>query len=159
MIQWKEAWNKNMEDEFSPSWVSALDESMMECINKYCPGFMCVGRNITILEMNVIQSVVHLTRFLFRALTVKVKDQPEEQRQKKYSELGRTVGVMLPMYETFYGTGKEVVMDSGFCVSRGIDELKREGVYGASLIKNKKYWPEGVPGAAIDANWGDAADV
>ena len=63
MIQWKEAWNKNMEDEFSPSWVSALDESMMECINKYCPGFMCVGRNITILEMNVIQSVVHLTRF------------------------------------------------------------------------------------------------
>ena len=44
MIQWEEAWNKNMEDEFSPSWVSVLDESIMEWLNKYCPGFLCVGR-------------------------------------------------------------------------------------------------------------------
>ena len=51
-----------------------------------------------------------------------------------------------------YVTEKVLVMNSGFCVSRGIDELKREGVYGASLIKNKKYWPEGVPGATIDAH-------
>ena len=29
MRQWEEAWNKNMEGEFSPSWVSVLDESMM----------------------------------------------------------------------------------------------------------------------------------
>ena len=44
MRKWEEAWNKNMEEEFIPSWVSVLDESMMECINKYCHGFMCVGR-------------------------------------------------------------------------------------------------------------------
>ena len=44
MRQWEEAWNKNTEDEFSPSWVSVLDESMMEWLNKYCPGFMSVGR-------------------------------------------------------------------------------------------------------------------
>ena len=30
MRQWKEVCNKNMEDEFSPSWVSVLDESMLE---------------------------------------------------------------------------------------------------------------------------------
>ena len=44
MIQWEEACNNNMEDEFSPSWVSVLDESMVEWLKKYCPGFMCVGR-------------------------------------------------------------------------------------------------------------------
>ena len=44
MGQWEETCNKNIEDEFSPSWVSVLDKSMMEWLNKYCPGFMCVGR-------------------------------------------------------------------------------------------------------------------
>ena len=44
MRQWEEAWNKNMEGEYSPSWVSVLYESMMEWINKYCPDYMCVGR-------------------------------------------------------------------------------------------------------------------
>ena len=75
--------------------------------------------------------------------------------KKKYSELGQTVGMVLRMCETFYGTGKAVVMDSGFCVSRGIVELGRKGVYGASLIKNKNYWLKSVPGAAVDAHFED----
>ena len=45
------------------------------------------------------------------------------------------------------------MMDSGFCVSRGIIELERKGVYGASLIKKKNNLPNGVPGATIDANF------
>ena len=28
-------------------------------------------------------------------------------------------------------------------------------MYGASLIKKKKYWPKGVPGVAIDAHFED----
>ena len=42
---------------------------------------------------------------------------------KKYSEIGRKVGLVLRMCETLYGTGKAVMMDSGFCVARGIVEL------------------------------------
>ena len=38
------------------------------------------------------------------------------------------------------------------CVNKHV-ELERKGVYGASLIKKKKYWPKGVPGAAIDAHF------
>ena len=75
--------------------------------------------------------------------------------KKKYSELGQTVGLMLRMHETFYGTEKGVVIDSGFFVSRGIIELERKGVYKASSIKKKKYFPKGVPGAAIDAHFED----
>ena len=48
-----------------------------------------------------------------------------------------------------------MVMDSIFHVSRGIVELERKGVYGAPLINKKKYWPKGVPGAAIDAHFED----
>ena len=62
---------------------------------------------------------------------------------------------MLRICETLYGTGKAVVMDNGFCVSIGIVELERKGVYGTSLIKKKNYWPKGVPGAAIDAYFED----
>ena len=75
--------------------------------------------------------------------------------KKKYSKIGRTVGLMLRMCEMLYGTRKAVVINSGFCVSRGIVELERKGVYGAPLIKKKKYWPKGVPGAAIDAHFED----
>jgi len=44
MRQMAEYWNQNMADFFSPSWISMLNESMMEWTNKYAPGFMCVGR-------------------------------------------------------------------------------------------------------------------
>ena len=38
-----EAWNANMTEQFTPSWVSCLDESMSTWMNKYsCPGWMFV---------------------------------------------------------------------------------------------------------------------
>ena len=117
MRQWDEAWNKNTEDEFITSWVSVLDKSMIEWLNKYCPGFLCVGRKPHPFcnERHTISCA--LTSILFRALIVKGKDRPKELGQNKYSDLGRTVGVMLWMYMTLYGTSKAVVMGIGFCVS------------------------------------------
>ena len=39
------AWNDNMKDTFSPSWVSCLDESMSKWTSRWtCPGFMFVPR-------------------------------------------------------------------------------------------------------------------
>ena len=120
MRQWEEAWNKNMGDKFSPSWVSLLDESMMEWLNKYCPGFMCVGRKPHPFGNELHKISCALTSILFRSLIVEGTDRPKELGQKKYSKLGRTVGMVLRMCETLYVTRKAVVMDSGFCVSRGI---------------------------------------
>ena len=40
-----QAWNKNMVEQFTPSWVSCLDESMSAWMNKFtCPGWMFVPR-------------------------------------------------------------------------------------------------------------------
>ena len=40
-----EAWNANMTEQFTPSWVSCLDESMSTWTNKYsCPRSMFVPR-------------------------------------------------------------------------------------------------------------------
>ena len=54
------------------------------------------------------------------------------------------------MCEPIFSTGKCVMLDSGFCVSKGITALLEFGVYAAALIKKRKYWPKGVRGDAID---------
>ena len=77
-----------MEDEFSPSWVSVLDKSMMKCLNKYCPGFIFVGRKPHPFGNEHHTISFSLTSILFRAMIVEGKDRPKELGQKKYSDLG-----------------------------------------------------------------------
>lgn len=61
------------------------------------------------------------------------------------------MGVMLRCTKPLWGSGKVVVMDSGFCVAVGLREMFKKGVYGHALIKMKRYWPRDVPGDDIDA--------
>ena len=42
-----------------------------------------------------------------------------------------------------------IILDSGFCVLKGIVELKKLGVYASALIKKRKYWPKYIKGDAI----------
>ena len=58
---------------------------------------------------------------------------------------------MLEMTNPIHHTGKFVSMDSGFCVSVRIIAMRDHGVYGQSLIKKRRYWPNKVPGDAIDS--------
>ena len=62
---------------------------------------------------------------------------------------------MVRMCEPIFSTGKYVVLDSVFCVSKGITALLEFGIYAAELIKKRKYWPKGVPGDAIDQYFAD----
>ena len=78
------------------------------------------------------------------------KNRPDRLGKKKWKDLGKTVCLMLQMFEPIFSTGKFVVLDSGFCVSKGITYLLEFGFYAAALIKKRKYWPKGVPGDAID---------
>ena len=48
-----------------------------------------------------------------------------------------------------------VVLDSGFCVLKGIVELKKRGVYASALIKKWKYWPKYIKGDAIKEHFDD----
>ena len=77
------------------------------------------------------------------------KDRPTQLGQKKWEDLGKTVGIMLIMREPIISTGKCVVLDSGFCVPKGITAFLEFGVYADALIKNNIYWTKGVPGDSI----------
>ena len=63
--------------------------------------------------------------------------------------MGKTVGTLLRLMKSQFGTGKTVVLDSGFCVLQGLVELKKNGIYAHALIKKRRYWPKHVPGDAI----------
>ena len=43
-------------------------------------------------------------------------------------------------------------MDIGFCVTKGLVELRKKGVFGAALIKKRRYWPENIKDDEIDAH-------
>ena len=43
-----------------------------------------------------------------------------------------------------------MILDSGFCVLKGLIELRKMGVYVGALIKKQRYWPKHVPGDFIE---------
>ena len=83
---------------------------------------------------------------------VEGKDEPSE-KPKEFSEKGKTVSLLLRLTKKLWGTGKVVVLDSGFCVLQGLIELKKKGVFAASLIKKRRYWPKYIEGDKLKAHF------
>ena len=63
------------------------------------------------------------------------KDRPRELGVKEYDDKVKTVGTLLRLTVPIWGGGKVLVLDSDFCVLKAIVELKKRGVFAASLIK------------------------
>ena len=155
MRQMEESWNLNTAEEFNPSWINVLDGIMMEWFNKYAPGFMCVERKPYPFGNERHTISCGLTSILWRAQIVEGKDRPQQIGQREYNELGKTVSLMLRMCRPIFGSGKDVVLDSGFCVAKVIAELEAKGVYAAALIKKRHYGPKGVLGGLVDTHFED----
>ena len=56
---------------------------------------------------------------------------------------------MVRTKKSLWGTGKVVVMDTGFYVLKGLISMVEKGVFGSALIKNQRYRPKGVPSEEI----------
>ena len=63
--------------------------------------------------------------------------------------------LLLRVCRPIFGSGKAIALDSGFCVTEVITDLKSKGVYAEYLIKKWYYCPKGVPGHLIDTNFKD----
>ena len=81
---------------------------------------------------------------------VEGKDQPQELGTPEFAGYGKTAGLMLRMLKSYFGTGKYVILDSGFCILKALIKLKRHGIFACDLIKKQRFWPTGVPGKSID---------
>ena len=72
-----EAWNANMTEQFTPSWVSCLDESMSTWTNKYsCPGWMFVPRKLWPFGNEYHTVCCSLSGILWQMELVEGKDSP-----------------------------------------------------------------------------------
>ena len=75
----------------------------------------------------------------------------------KFNNQGKTVGLLLRVLEPIFGKGMVVILDSGFCVLKGIVELKKRGVYASALIKKRRYWPKYIKGNVIKQHFDEKA--
>ena len=138
-----------MTEQFPPSWVSCLDESMSTWTNKYsCPGWMFVPRKPWPFGNEYHTVCCSLSGIIWRMELVEGKDSPSEIIPK-YNNQGKTAGLLLRMLEPIFARGNGVILDSGFCVLKGIVELMKRGVYASALIKKQKYWTKYIKGDAI----------
>ena len=48
-----------------------------------------------------------------------------------------------------------MILDSGFCVLKGIIELHKNGVFASALIKKRRYWPKYIHGDEIKEHFKD----
>jgi hypothetical protein len=151
-----ECWNANIQENFNPGWTTCLDESMSTWSNQYtCPGFMFVPRKPWPFGNEYHSICCGLSGIMFGVELVEGKDCPNERPPKQFDNLGKTVGLLLRLCKPLWGTAKMVVLDSGFCVLKGIVELKKRGVYAAALIKKRRYWPKHINGDDVKAHFED----
>ena len=161
--------NKHYEEEYVPSWLNCLDESMNSWLDKFCPGFMNVPRKPNDIgnEFHSIADGDDGSPIMWRVKLQEGKDRPKLPDGKwafpsKFEGVGpkglkytKTSTLMCEMTVPIHGTGKVVTMDSGFCIRDGIRSQHHLGVFGQALIKKRKYWPNGVPGDQIDKYFED----
>ena len=160
-----DAFNEHYDCEYVPSWLNCLDELMNSFLDKFCPGFMCVPRKYHPFgdEYHSIADGLTEKGLEGKPIIWRVKLQEGKDQSKKPDEswafLSKVPGyyttapLMLEIKKPVHHTGKIVSIYSGFCVLVGITAMHNFGVYGQSLIKERRYWLKNVPGDAIDSHF------
>jgi hypothetical protein len=148
-------WNANMCRVFSSSWVICVDESMSIWFNRFtCPGWVFCPRKPHPFGNEYHTSCCGKSGMMLFIEMVEGQDHPPEV-EEKFSRLGKTVSLLLHILENYFGSGRYVVLDSGFCVLKGLKELKTKGIFACALIKERRYWPWMVPGDAMERHFED----
>ena len=151
-----EAFNLNMKDRFTCSWVSCLDESMSIWLNKWtCPGWMIVPRKPHPFGNEYHSFCCGLSGIMFAIELVEgLRDKPKEKPPPEFDHHGPTGGLLLRLTKSLFFSGKVVILDSGFCVLQALIELKKKGVFATAVIKKRRYWPRYCPGYSIAQHFG-----
>ena len=127
--------------------------------NKYsCPGWMFVPRKPCPFGNVYHTESSSLLGILWQMELVEGKDSPSEIIPK-FNNQGETVGLLLCVLEPIFEKVMVIILDSGFCMLKGIVELKKRGIYASALIKKRKYGPKYIKGDIIRQHFEDKAVV
>ena len=85
---------------------------------------ICTAKTLSVWEQKYYTICCVLCGILFAFELVEGKDTPKEKRVKEGDNKGgKTVGLLLRLCLGLYSIGKVVVLDSRFCILRGIVEF------------------------------------
>ena len=139
-----------MQQNFTPGYVNCPDESMSVWTNKFtCPGFMFVPRKPWPFGNEYHSMCCCTSGIMWGIEMVEGKDHPQQLGCPQHDNLGSTVGLLLRILTPIFFKGFIVILDSGFCVLKGIIELRKKGVFASALIKKRRYWPRFICGDEI----------
>ena len=92
-----------MAEQFNLSWINVLDEGIIQCFNKYTPGFMCVGHKPHPFGNKIQTICCGLTPILWRSQIVEGKYRPHQLDKMENNELGKTTSLMLRICRPMFG--------------------------------------------------------
>ena len=78
-------------------------------------------------------------------------DRSRGHGRPEFDEIGKIVVTILRCTRPICNCSNFVTMDSGLCVTKGLVNIRKKGVFGTALIKKRRYWLENIKGDAIDA--------
>ena len=78
---------------------------------------------------------------------VEGKAHPRQAGLLEFEDLDRnTVVLLLRIMKSYFVTVRYVVLDSGFCVLKGLIQLRKKSFFVFDVIKKRRYWTYMVPG-------------
>ena len=149
------AWNEHMQVIFVAAWALCLVESMSIWNNQWtCPGWVFCPHKPWPFGNEYHTPCCELLGIMFVMEIVEGKDHPP-QVAERWSELGKTAGLLMWMLQSYFATGRYAVLNSGFCILKALVQLKKVGIFACAVIKKSWYWPAFVPGEAINREFDD----
>ena len=78
---------------------------------------------------------------MYRWELVKGTDRPKDLVRPDFETglVTSTISLVWRMTKPLWGTGKAVVLDSGFCVLKGLIGMYDIGLYGSAVTKKRRY--------------------
>ena len=149
------AFNTLMELSFFSSWLVCVDESMVIFSNSFCPGWMNVKRKPHPFGNEYHTIACCQTHIIFYIEIVEGKDTPvagPNSTKDMEEEMGKCPSLVCRMTRTIWGSGRVVLLDSGFGYLNCLGQLRRKGLFSTTVIKKKQHWPRGVDGDKILMN-------
>ena len=114
-----------------------------------CPGWTFVPRKPHPFGNEYHSICCGKSGIMYAVEIVEGKDYPKK-RTDETNINGKTVGLSLRLTRRLHGTGRLVILDSGFCVLKGLVEFKKIGVFASAVIKKRRYWPKFIKGEEIN---------
>ena len=141
-----DGFNSNMKKVFIPGWIVCVDESMVVFYNKYAPGWIVLKRKPHPMGNEYHTTACCQSKVIFWIELVQGKDIPTEgefKHEEFEEEFGSKVAALVVrMTRSLWGSGRTVMMDSGFGYIPSVVQLRAKGLFSTTVIKKHAHWPK-----------------